>query len=99
MDEPHKRGGLTLGASDPVTGLIALHDALGCAATAVEQAFRGDRGSASLSLIEAHAAAEEAFGGGSPEVAALSVVLSAIAQAIHSKTKRPAVVPVTPRLA
>ena len=50
----------------PVTDLAALHDALGCAAAAVEDAFRGDGESASLSLIEADAAAEEAFGRGSP---------------------------------
>jgi hypothetical protein len=72
--------------------LAALHDALGCAATAVEQAFRGDRDSASLSLIEAHAAAEEAFGRGTVGVDALDVVLAAITQAAHSKTNRPAAV-------
>jgi hypothetical protein len=79
--------------------LACLHDALSCASMAADQAWRGDQDSASLSLIEAHVAAEEAFGGGSPEVDALNVVLSAIAQAVHPKTKRPAVVPVTPRLA
>ena len=76
--------------SGPVTDLAALHDALGCAATAIVQAFRGDEDSASLSLIEAHTAAEEAFGRGSPEVGAFSVVFAAISQAAHSKTKRPA---------
>jgi hypothetical protein len=63
------------------TDLAALHDALGCAATAAVQAFRGDGDSASLSLTEAHAAANEAFGSGSPGVDALNVVFAAIAQA------------------
>ncbi len=63
--------------------LAALHDALGCASTAVVQAWRGDRDSASLSLTAAHAAAEEAFGAGNPGADALGVVLSAIAQAAH----------------
>jgi hypothetical protein len=86
-----------LGASSLVPDLVALHDALGCAATAAEQAWRGDGDSASLSLIEAHAAAEEAFGRGSPGVDALSVVFAAITQAAHSNTKRLAVVQRTPR--
>jgi hypothetical protein len=72
--------------------LAALHDALGCAAAAAERAWRGDGDSASLSLIEAQAAAEEAFGPGTPGVDALSVVFAAIARAAHSKTNRPAVV-------
>jgi hypothetical protein len=63
------------------TDLAALHDALGCAATAAVQAFRGDGDSASLSLTEAHAAANEAFGSGSPGVDALNVVFAAIKQA------------------
>ena len=79
------------------TDLAALHDALSCAAAAVEDAFRGAGEAASLSLIEAHAAAEEAFGRGSPGVDALSVVLAAITQAARSKTNRPAVVQRTPR--
>jgi hypothetical protein len=66
--------------SGPVTDLAALHDALGCAAMAVLQAWRGDRDSASLSLTEAHAAAEGAFGPQSPGVDALGVVFDAIAQ-------------------
>jgi hypothetical protein len=66
--------------------LVALHDALSCAAAAVEDAFRGAGESASLSLIEAHAAAEEAFGRGSPGVDALSVVLAAITQAAAART-------------
>ena len=76
----------------PMTDLAALHDALGCATAAVEHAFRGDGDSASLSLLEAHAAAEEAFGAGSPGADALSVVFAAITQAAHSNTKRPAAV-------
>jgi hypothetical protein len=77
--------------SGAVTDLAALHDALGCAAMAVAQAFRGDEDSAALSLTEAHAAAKEAFGRGAPEVDALNVVFAAISQATHSKTRRPAV--------
>lgn len=65
--------------------LASLHDALGCAATATIQAFRGDKGSASLSLIEARAAAEEAFGPASPGVDALSLVFAAIAQAAAAR--------------
>ena len=64
----------------PVTDLAALHDALGCAAMAAVQAWRGDRDSASRSLTEAHAAAEEAFGPRNPGVDALDVVFDAIAQ-------------------
>jgi hypothetical protein len=66
--------------------LAALHDALGCAMTAVLQTWRGDRDSASLALIEAHAAAEEAFGGESAEFKALSVVFAAIAQTANRPT-------------
>lgn len=54
--------------SGPVTDLAALHDALGCAAMAAVQAWRGDRDSASRSLAEAYADAEEAFGPRSPEL-------------------------------
>jgi len=61
--------------------LAALHDALGCASAAAVQAWRGDRESASLSLTEAHIAAEEAFGCGSPGTDALAVIFDAIAQA------------------
>ena len=64
--------------SGPVANLAALHDALGCAAMAVVQAARGDEDSASLSLIEAHAAA------GALEVHALNVVFAAITEAAHS---------------
>lgn len=67
------------------TDLAALHDALGCAVTAIVQAFRGDKASASLSLIEAEAATEEAFGRGSPEVEALDVVFAAIMQAAAAR--------------
>jgi hypothetical protein len=73
-----------------VVDLAALHDALACASTAADQAWGGDGDSASLSLTEAHAAAEEAFGSGSPEVDALDVVLAAITQAAHLKTNQPA---------
>ena len=66
---------------DRVDELAALHDALACCSTAVIQAWRGDSDSASLSLLEAQTAAEEAFGHGSPELDALNVVFSAIKQA------------------
>jgi hypothetical protein len=69
-----------------VIDLGALHDALGCAAEAAVQAWRGDQDSASLSLIEAHAAAEEAFGPAGPGVDALNVVFAAIAQAASART-------------
>jgi hypothetical protein len=72
--------------------LAALYDALGCASMAADQAWRGEQDSASLSLVEADAAAEDAFGRGSPGVDALSVVFAAITQAAHSKISRPAVV-------
>jgi hypothetical protein len=71
----------TLAYGDSVTDLAALHDALGCAAMAAIQAWRGDRDSASLSLTEAHAAAEDAFGPRSPGADALDVVFDAIVQA------------------
>jgi hypothetical protein len=71
--------------SGAATDLGALHDALGCAITAVVQAFRGDEDSASLSLVEAQVAAEEAFGCGSPGVAALNVVFAAITQAAAAR--------------
>jgi hypothetical protein len=81
---------LGAGTATPVADLAALHDALACATTAAVQAWRGDREPASLSLLEAHVAAEEAFGPGSPEVEALNVVFAAITQAAHSKNRRPA---------
>jgi hypothetical protein len=60
--------------------LPALHDAFACGTTAVLQAWRGHPDSALLSLLEAQAAAEEAFGSGSSEAEALSVVFAAIKQ-------------------
>jgi hypothetical protein len=72
--------------------LTALHDALGCATAAVVYAWRGDRESASLSLTEAHTAAEEAFGSGSPGTDAFAVVFDAIAQASRI-SQRPAAGP------
>jgi hypothetical protein len=64
--------------------LAALHDAFACCTTAVLQAWRGNRDPALLSLREAHAAAEEAFGPGSSEVDALGVVFAAIRQAAEA---------------
>jgi hypothetical protein len=72
---------------DHAPDLSALHDALACASTGAVQAWRGNQESASISLIEAHAAAEDAFGCGSPEVDALDVVLAAITQATRPKTE------------
>jgi len=72
-------------AIETATDLAALHDALGCAAVAAVQAWRGDQDSASLSLIEAHVAAEEAFGPGNPGVDALNVVFAAITQAASAR--------------
>jgi hypothetical protein len=65
-------------ASVILTDLAALHDALGCALMAIVQAGRGDGDSAALSLIEAHAAAEDAFGRESPGFDALRLVFAAI---------------------
>ena len=73
------------GTYDTLADLAALHDALGCAAIAIVQAFRGDEDSVSLSLIEAQVAAEEAFGCGSPRAAALNVVFAAITQAAAAR--------------
>lgn len=73
-------------AHAPAPDLAALHDALACASTGAVQAWRGDQDSASLSLLEAHVAAEEAFGRGSPEAEALNVVLAAITQAAAART-------------
>jgi hypothetical protein len=61
--------------------LPALHDAFACCTTAVLQAWRGNRESSLLSLLEARAAAEEAFGACSPEADALNIVFAAIKQA------------------
>lgn len=69
---------------DRAPDLSALHDALGCATAAVVHAWHGCEDAAALSLIEAHAAAEDAFGPGSPGLDALSVVFAAITQAAHS---------------
>jgi hypothetical protein len=73
------------GTCDTLADLAALHDALGCAAMATVQAFRGDEVSVSLSLIEAQVAAEEAFGSGSPGAAALNVVFATITQAAAAR--------------
>jgi len=72
--------------------LAALHDALGCATAATVHAWRGERDAASLSLAEAHAAAEQAFGCGTPEAGALDLVLAAITQAARPETNRPTAV-------
>ena len=82
--------------------LAALHDTFACCTAAVLQAWRGNRDPALLSLREAHVAAEEAFGPGSSEVAALGVVFAAIRQAAEAPppgATRPAAVLGTPRRA
>jgi hypothetical protein len=71
-----------------VADLAALHDTFACCTAAVFRAWRGDRDSALLSLLEAHAAAEEAFGPGSTEVDALSVVFAAIKHAAEMPRDR-----------
>ena len=76
--------------SGSVADLPALHDAFACGTSAVLQAWRGDRDSALLSLLEAQAAAEEAFGPGSPEAVALGVVFAAIKQAAPPRCQRTA---------
>jgi hypothetical protein len=68
-------------ASVSAPDLPALHDMFACCTTAVLRAWRGDRDSALLSLLEAQAVAEEAFGAGSTEADALNVVFAAIKQA------------------
>jgi hypothetical protein len=68
-------------AAPSTPDLAALNDTLAVCMTAVLEAWRGNPDSASLALLEAHAAAEEAFGTGSPEIDALSVVFAAIKQA------------------
>lgn len=75
--------------SGSVANLPALHDAFACCTSAVLQAWRGDRDSALLSLLEAQAAAEEAFGSGSSEAAALNVVFAAIKQAARRGVSAP----------
>lgn len=54
----------------------ALYDALNCASLAVLLAESGDPGQAEASLMEAHLA----FPAGSPESAALGIVLAAVAR-------------------
>jgi hypothetical protein len=75
--------------SESVADLPALHDAFACCTSAVLQAWRGDHDSASLSLLEAQTAAEEAFGSGSSEAAALNVVFAAIKQAARCGVSAP----------
>ena len=74
----------TIAETAPVTDLAALHDALGCAAMAAVQAWRGDWDSASLSLTEAHTAAEDALCPRSPGADARDVVFDAIVQAARN---------------
>lgn len=55
----------------------ALYDALNCASLAVLLAESGDPGQAEAALMEASLAAVDAFPAGSPEAAALGVILAA----------------------
>ena len=67
---------------DPRTDLLALHDALDSARSAAWAAEGGDRDAASLALMEASAASTWAFAPGSQEADALSVIFTAIGQAV-----------------
>lgn len=66
---------------DPRTDLLALHDALDNAKSAVWAAEVGDRDAAWLALMEASGASGSAFAPGSPEAHALGVIFSAIGRA------------------
>ena len=66
---------------DPETDLLALHDALDSARSAVWAAEGGDRDTASIALMEASAASASAFAPGSREADALGVIFSAIGRA------------------
>lgn len=67
---------------DPRTDLLALHDALDSARSAVWAAEGGDRDSASMALWEGSAAATSAFAPGSREADALGVIFTAIGRAV-----------------
>jgi len=56
---------------------VALYDALNCASLAVLLAESGDAAGAEVPLLEASLAATDAFPAGSPEAAALGVILAA----------------------
>lgn len=71
-----------MGDIDPRTDLLALHDALDSARSAVWAAEGGDRDTASLALMEASAASTWAFAPGSREADALGVIFSAIGRAV-----------------
>lgn len=66
---------------DPRTDLLALHDALDSARSAVWAAEGGDRDAAAMALMEASAASTSAFTSGSREADALGVIFSAIGRA------------------
>lgn len=59
---------------------VALYDALNCASYAVLHAEAGDQKHAEITLLEAQVAASGAFPIGSPEAAALGVILAAVAR-------------------
>jgi hypothetical protein len=69
---------------DPRTDLLALHDVLDSARSAVWAAEGGDRDAASLALMEASAASASAFAPGSREADALGVIFTAIGRAVPS---------------
>ncbi len=58
----------------------ALYDALNCASIAVLLAESGDAGQAEAALMEASLAATDAFPAGSPQAAALGIILAAAGQ-------------------
>ena len=69
---------VTVFAEEPVqANPPALYDALNCASLAVLLAESGDPRQAETALLEASAAACEAFPAGSPEAEALGIVLAA----------------------
>ena len=69
---------------DPRTDLLALHDALDSARSAVWAAEGGDRDAAAMALMEASAASTSAFAPSSREADALGVIFSAIGRAFSS---------------
>jgi hypothetical protein len=67
--------------STPTPGLVALHAALAWAAGAANDAANGYHGAAETGLGTASRAAASAFPAGSPEAAALGLVIAAIGDA------------------
>lgn len=79
---------MTPGASEDLTDLPALHDALDSATLAALAAESGDRGQAQMALLEASSAGVSAFPVGSREAEALSVIFTAIDRAAATLNMR-----------